>query len=102
MSLALIDTRKFATAQVLCVATHTIPEASLMPEVYRILEYMTGGPVSTERLAQAMYEAHRFLVHRSPQLALGWEDRPESDESGRAWFAQRVAASKDGLAVPRI
>jgi hypothetical protein len=102
MSLALIDTRRFSAPQVLCVATHTIPDASLMPEVYRILEYMTGGPVSTERLAQAMYEAHRFLVHRCPHLALGWEDRPESDESGRAWFAQKAAEAREGLVVPRI
>jgi hypothetical protein len=102
MSVTLVDTRTFPTQLVLCVVTQTIPEAQLMPGVYRLLEFMTGGPVPTERLAEAMYEAHRFLVHRHPHLERGWEDRPEADESGAAWFAQKVREEGEVLKVLHI
>lgn len=73
-----------------------------MPDVYRLLEFMTGGAVPTERLAEAMYEAHRFLVHRHPRLVDGWGDRPEADESGANWFAQKLREEGEDMKVLHI
>jgi hypothetical protein len=101
MSLAVIETRKFPTRLVLCVVSKTIPDSKLMPDVYRLLEFLTGGPVSTSQLAAAMHEAHRFLVYRNPRLALGWERAVGDVESLSAWFAKKQKVEGETFTVVR-
>jgi hypothetical protein len=102
MSLAVIETRKFPTRVVLCVATKTIPDSRLMPEIYTLLEFMTGGPVSTSQLAAAMQEAHRFLVYRNPKLMKGFESIATDDADALAgWFEQQQKATGELFTVVR-
>jgi len=101
MSLAIIETRKFSTHVVLCIATEIIPDAKLMPEIYSLLEFLTGGPVSTSQLSQAMHEANRFLTHRNPRLLLDWEKSPRDPESVQRWFRARLADEGEQFPVIR-
>lgn len=101
MSLAIIETRTFATHVVLCVVTKTIPDSRLMPEVYELLEFLTGGPVPTSQLSAAMHEANRFLVYRKPALIKDWSSSEHSPDFAREWVAQKVRDHGESLAVVR-
>ena len=45
---------KFPTFAVLCVASKLIPDQKMLPEVFKVLEYMTRGSVSTLQMNRAM------------------------------------------------
>lgn len=98
MSLATVETRKFSTLSVLCVATKTIPDSKLLPNVYRLLELLTGGPVSTSKFAAAMHESQRFLVFRNPTLLAGWSAVSQDPDAARAWFAEKIKL--EGARIP--
>lgn len=101
MSLAIIEPRTFATHVVLCVVTNTIPDSGLMPEVYQLLEFLTGGPVPTAQLSAAMHEANRFLAYRKPELLKGWSASERTHDFTREWVAQKVQELGESLAVVR-
>lgn len=101
MSLATIETRKFSTHSVLCVATKTIPDSKLLPNVYRLLELLTGGPVSTAQFTAAMHEAQRFLVFRNPSLLEGWPGSAQAPEVISAWFAEKIKTEGPRIPVMR-
>lgn len=101
MSLAIVETRTFATNVVLCVATKTIPDARLMPEIYQLLDFLTGGPVATSQLASAMHEANRFLAFRKPQLLEGWVAAQSCPDSTGRWVERKVLELGDALTVVR-
>jgi hypothetical protein len=98
MSLATIETRKFSTHSVLCVATKTIPDSKLLPNVYRLLELLTGGPVSTAQFTAAMHESQRFLVYRNPLLVAGWPGASADPAAISTWFAEKIKA--EGARIP--
>lgn len=92
MPVALAVARSFPTRTVLCVTTLHVPDAQLMLDVYQLLEFMTGGNVSTATLSRAMKEVNRFLLHRDPRLGLGWANTPKDRDAMLAWFVQRETA----------
>lgn len=100
MPLTLCTKRKFPTEHVLCVVTKCIPESTMLPGVYKLLEHMTGGEVSTPNLSRAMNEAHRFLLYRHSQL---WKDAPigQPTEIVQRWFDEKLEQLGDSLEVGR-
>jgi hypothetical protein len=99
MSFSVIEMRKFPTRLILCVVTKSIPNSSWVPGIYLLLEYLTGGPISTSQLASAMNEAHRFLVHRNPKLSFGWERAVLDAESLSIWLAHKRKVEGEVFAV---
>lgn len=101
MSLAIVETRTFATNVVLCVATKMIPDARMMSEIYQLLDFLTGAPVATAQLASAMHESNRFLAFRKPELLEGWIAAQSCPEATSDWVARKVADLGEALTVAR-
>lgn len=95
------QTCKFPTYAVLCVASKLIPEQTMLPEVFKVLEYMTQGPVSTLLMNRAMNEAHSYLLFRQPQLALTGGITGDQREAVRDWFADMQSKHGETIEVMR-
>ncbi len=92
------DESRFDARDVLTICTGLIPDIHRLPDIYRVLGYMTGGVVRMNEFETAMQECKAYLLHDYPQLTRLRPPRGAGNEEVYQWLEEQ--ALKFGGALP--
>lgn len=95
------DEARFDARDVLTICTGLIPDIHRLPEIYRVLAYMTGGLVRMNEFATAMLECQAYLLHDHPELARLRPPRDGSEEEIYQWIEEHSISIGGTLLVRR-
>ena len=95
------DESSFDARDVLTVCTGLIPDIRRLPEIYRVLAYMTGGLVRMNEFGTAMRECQSYVLHDHPELGMLRPPRTESAEEVYQWLEDQALRLGGIIAVKR-
>lgn len=95
------DESSFDARDVLTICTGLIPDIHRLPEIYRVLAYMTGGVVRMNDFGTAMRECQSYVLHDYPELGTLRPPRVESEEEIYQWIEEQALKLGGVLPVKR-
>jgi hypothetical protein len=95
------DEARFDARDVLTICTGLIPDIHRLPDIYRILAYMTGGVVRMNEFGKAMIECQAFLLHERPELARLRPPRKATPEETYQWLEEQALRLGGALSIKR-
>ncbi|HET9699915.1 MAG TPA: hypothetical protein VFP70_03245 [Burkholderiales bacterium] len=95
------DEARFDARDVLTICTGLIPDIHRLPDIYRVLAYMTGGTVRMSEFGTAMLECQAYLLHDHPELARLRPPRGASEEEVYQWLEEHAIRIGGVLPVRR-
>lgn len=95
------DESRFDARDVLTICTGLIPDIHRLPDIYRVLGYMTGGVVRMNEFQAAMQECQAFLLHDYPQLTRLRPPRGANNDEVYQWLEEQALRLGGALPVKR-
>ena len=95
------DESRFDARDVLTVCTGLIPDIRRLPDIYRVLAFMTGGAVRMHEFESAMRECQAYLLHDYPQLARLRPPRAPGGDEAYQWLEEQALKLGGVLPVKR-
>lgn len=95
------DESSFDARDVLTICTGLIPDIHRLPEIYRVLAFMTGGMVRMNEFGAAMRECQSYVLHDYPELGLLRPPHKESEEEIYQWMEEQALRLGGALPVKR-
>jgi len=95
------DESSFDARDVLTICTGLIPDIHRLPDIYRVLAYMTGGVVRMNEFGAAMRECHAYVLHDYPALGKLRPPRTDSEEEVYQWLEEQALRLGGIIAVKR-
>lgn len=92
---------RFDARDVLTICTGLIPDIHRLPDIYRVLAYMTGGMVRMNEFGIAMLECQAYLLHDYPALARLRPPRGASEDEVYQWLEEQAISVGGVLSVRR-
>jgi hypothetical protein len=95
------DEDRFDARDVLAICTGVLPDIHRLPDIYRVLAYMTGGTVRMSEFGAAMTECQAYLLHDYPHLARLRPPRGANAEQTYQWLEEQALRLGGALPVRR-
>lgn len=95
------DEARFDARDVLTICTGLIPDIHRLPDIYRVLAYMTGGLVRMNEFGKAMIECQAYLLHEHPELARIHPPRKANADETYQWLEEQALRLGGVLPVKR-
>jgi hypothetical protein len=86
----------FDARDVLTICIGLIPDIHRLPDIYRVLAYMTGGVVRMNEFGAAMRECQSYMLHDFPELGL-IRPPPAADEDELYQWLEEQALRLGGV-----